>query len=884
MNIVRRGWSRLMGALRGARGDAELQDEIESHLEMLTEDNLSLGMPPEEARRQAVLKLGGVEFTKESYRDQRGLPRLDTFFGDVRYALRTLRKEQIATLVAVLSLAVGIGATLAIFSVVNALLIRPLPYSEPGQLVSIFFGGRSYGGSICAPAFEVMRHQAHVIERAALFVNYSFNLGGSGEPERVPAARVSADLFSILGIQPVLGRTFVSEEDVAGHDAVVVLGNGIWRRRFGSDPNIVGRKILLTGVPHTVIGVMPPGFRFPDGPEFPWQNTFPPAEIWRPMALADWEQTCIGCLNFAMVARLRPGVSSMDARAEFNAIIKRELTGKNNLSPIVSELMASVTVRTLKEALVGKTRPAVAILFSAVMLALLIACVNVANLLLARGLQRRTEIAIRLAIGAGRGRIVRQLLTEALVVAILAAMLAIPIAVAGVHTLLAIAPSGIPRIDTVSVDGRVLAFALVLSLATVLVFGCAPALANSRKDPGDVMKSGERTITGIRTWMRPGLVVAEFAFCLVLLIASTLLARSFIVVSQVRLGFRPESVLTMRIPFKGPQYDGRIPVMAAQLSRSCAALPGATSAGAITTLPLTDPGEGHGVTSNESPDPNHGVMFRYRAVTPSYFRTVGTRLIRGREFTDDDRGDRAVAIVSETGARALWPGVADPIGRTINEDGRKIPTVLVGIVEDTRASGVDSESVPYLYVPFAQFSSSEFAIVVKTASEPSGIVAAVKREVWRIDPTLPVTHVTTMRQLVADSIAMRRFQAVLMMVFAGFALVLAGIGIYGVVSYSVTSRSHEIGIRMALGASRAGVLVRLMRDGGLLSIVGVILGVAVFFLVAPFLTNLLFGVTAIEPATLIGCAAVLVSVGAVATLIPALRATAVNPMVSLRYE
>jgi putative ABC transport system permease protein len=791
---------------------------------------------------------------------------------DVRYGLRVLRKHPGFTLAAAMSLALGIGATTAIFSVTNATLLRTLPYREPARLATI-----SLGGSISAPLAVRFRHEARSIERAALFVNWSFNLAGRGEPERIPGARVSAELFDLLGIQPRLGRAFTAAEDQLGRDRVVVISDGLWKREFGGDGGVVGRGVILNGAPYTIIGVMPPGFQFPDGPELPFfVGPFPPAEMWRPMALENWERTCGGCFNFGMIARLRRGVTPAAARAEMRGILERHAKGKT------SSDSEELTVRTLEEAVTGKVRAPVLVLLGAVTLALLIACVNVANLLVARGIGRQAEIAVRLSLGATSGRVVRQLLTEALALAVCASALAVPLAWAGIRGLVVMAPAGIPGIETAGLDGRMLAFALGVGIVSAVVFGAAPAVLASRRAPGEVLKAGGRTATGAPSRLRAVLVVAECALAMVLLIGSALLAKSFLTAARTPLGFHAENVVTMKTVLPGTKYDERRrAALVEQLANNCGALAGVMSAAAVSTLPLTGESEGWGMIAEDSPNPNDWTMLRARAVTPGYFRTLGIRMRAGRDFTGSDRGENPVAIVSESGVRRMWPGVADPVGRRIKS---KPPITVVGIVDDTRASGLDTEVQPYIYVPFGQFAPEEFAIAVRSAADPARLAAAVKSEIWRIDKNQPVTHVAVMKQLVADSIAPRRFQAVLMTLFGAFALVLAAVGIYGVLAYSVAQRTHEIGIRMALGASRLDVLVHVMRQAGALALAGTALGLAAAWLLTPLLRTLLYGVGAAEVSVYAGCALVLLGVAAVAGIVPARRAAGLDPAECLRHE
>jgi len=530
----------------------------------------------------------------------------------------------------------------------------------------------------------------------------------------------------------------------------------------------------------------------------------------------------------------------------------------------------------LKDAVSGHARAPLFLVFGAVAVSLFIACVNVANLLIARGLARQPEIALRISLGAARPRIFRQLLTESLMLALGATVPAIPLAAVAIRSLIAIAPANVPGIGAASLDARVLAFALALALLTTLVFGTAPAFVASRA-PSCVLKSSGRGATGRPSPLRSALIAAEFALSLVLVVCASLLAKSFIAVARTPLGFHAEDVLTMRLWLPEPQYnDQQRAVFADRLITRCAALPGVISAGGIDTLPLTGEAGGWGFGPDDAD--SRQVMFRARAVTPDYFRTMGIRLRSGRFFTNDDRGGRHVAIVSELGARQRWPAIRDPVGRKVSG------MTLVGIVDDTRASGLDSEVHPYIYVPFSQSPGWEFSLAVRTAGDPARFAAAVKSEIWRLDKDEPVTHVAMMRQLVADSIAPRRFPALLMGVFAIFALLLAGVGIYGVMAYSVAQRTQEIGIRMALGASPRGILTSVMWRAGALALAGAAVGLAASLALIPILRSLLYGISSLDPSVFAASAVLLLVIAAGAALRPALRAARVDPAVSLRWE
>ena len=858
---------RLRNVLRRAQLDDELRQEMDTHVALVEDEERQLGLNADAARREARARFGNPVAYREQAVDRLTLPKIENGVRDTRLALRAMRRNPGFTGAVIVSLGLGIAATVAIFTVANAVLLRSLPYGDLSRLTTV-----SIDGSISAPLFDTFRTQSHALERAGLFGALSFDLSGMGEPEQIAGARVSPQIFEMLGVLPRLGRPFMASEDQPGHEQVVILGDTLWRTHFGADPSLIGRTIVLNGVRHTVVGVMPPGFAFPNGPELPATvGPFPSAQIWRPMALSDSMRTCGGCFNFAMLATLRPGVTAAQAQTDLDAIDRRERPRRK----------VGVTVRSLEDAVTARVRPPILLLFGAVSMALLISCLNVASLLLARGLRRQGEVALRLSLGATRGRVVRQLLMEALVLSLVAAVVALPLAWAGVRTLVSFAPAGIPRLDTVAVDGRVLVFALAVSLASALVFGTVPALLAARREPSDVLKEGVNRSSTARSVALRVLVVGEFALSLMLVTAAGLLAASYLAVADTPLGFQPDHVLTFRTSLPNARYDeAQRARLIDRIVTGCATLPGVTDVAAVSTLPLTGESEGWGIAAQDNPDPNEYVMSRARAVTPGYFRTMGIRLLSGRDISETDRG-RNVALVSATAARRLWPGVSDPSGRRLRGSP---PTTIIGVVDDTRASGLDNDVRPYVYVPFWEFAPTTFAVTVRAQGNLEVLVPAVKATVWNVDKDQPVTHVEPMTRVVSDSIGSRRFPFVLMTIFGAFAVLLTGIGMYGVLAYGVAQRTRELGIRLALGASRRTLIGGVMRQALALATLGAAVGGLCAWRFVPLLNTLVYGVTVFDPRLFVGAVVVLLMIASVASVFPARRAARLDPVTSLRSE
>jgi predicted permease len=881
------GWRQelryILYRLDRGRAEAELDEEIRTHLELEAEQNIESGMSPEEARHAALRAFGNVALSKEDTRMMWGLRWLETLWQDVRFGARTLAKSPGFTAVAVIALALGIGANSAIFSAVNTVLLRPLPFKDPERLVVVWEKGNADEfplNSTSAANFIDWRDQNRVFEGASAMGRASFNLtGGGGEPVRVDGRRVSANLFSLLGVEPRLGRVFLPEEDAPGAGRVVILSYGLWQRRFGSDPGVVGRPVVMNGTSYTVVGVMPPQFQFPSRQD----------ELWVPIAFAPQEAANRGNNSYEVVGRMKPGVSLEQAQTEMSIITAR----LKQQYPDVVKTDASVVV-SLHEQMVGDIRPALLVLLGAVGFVLLVACANVANLLLARAAVRRKEIALRVALGAGRLRLVRQFLTESLLLAFLGGAAGLLLSFWGVNVLKAFIPENISEVSAIGVDARVLVFTLVVSLLTGLIFGLAPAAQAANMDLNEMLKEGGRDSSSGRSGnrVRGLLVVAEVAVSLVLLVGAGLLINSFVRLRNLDPGFRADNLLTMSIVLPQQKYSdhARRVTFFSELTSRVGALPGVRSAAVTNWIPLTMQGDTFGVSVEGRPDP--GPEKRpdvvTRVVSAAYFDTMGIQLLRGRQFDEGvDREDSMpVAVVSETTARRLWPG-EDPLSKRLQPGGADPDgwIQVVGVAKDVRQFDLTAEPRLQMYLPYAQFQwFVPRQLVVKTDVEPTSLATAVRKAVWEMDKDQPVSDVRTMEEVLSESIARQRFSALLLGVFAALALALAAVGIYGVMSYAVAQRTREIGIRMALGA-QAGSVLRLMIGQGLkLASAGVVLGLAGALLLTRVMSSLLFGVSATDPLTLVTISLVLVGVALLASYIPARRAAKVDPLVALRYE
>jgi len=864
---------------RDAR-ERDLDAEVRSYAAMLEEEMVERGLPREEARRRAAIEVGGAEQVKEDVRAVRMGALLEATGRDARHALRALARTPGFTLAAVAALALGIGATTAIFSVVDAVLLRPLPYRDPEGLAVVF----NHGFTAVSPANLLdWKRQATRLSGLAAAESWGTNLGGGDRTERLEGVHVSADLFPMLGVTPLQGRLFGPEEDRPGSPRAVLLGYRLWQRRFGGDPGIVGRPILLDGEAHTVVGVMPRGFEFP-----PFWATG--AELWAPLALAD-RSANREAESLRAFARLAPGASLAEARAELAAIaarLERAYPGTNR----------DVTLRALDDVVVGHVRLALYVLLGAVSFLLLIACANVAHMLLARAAARQREIALRAALGAGRGRLLRQLLTESLVLALIGGAAGVGLAAAALRALVAISPGNLPRLETAGLDPSVLVVTALVSLATGVAFGVVPALQAARQDPSASLREGERGSTaGGGHRLRRALMASELGLALVLLVGAGLMIRTFVALRAFDPGFDTRHVVSAVVSLTGSRAADpprRLAFYREMLER-VRALPGVEQAATINHLPLA--GDvwrvPFHVEGRPLDAPGEGPRATYRVVSPGYFATMSLPLVRGRDFgADDALGADGVVIVNESVAQRFWPGV-DPVGRRITLDDPEKPVWLtvVGVARNAARGEWAAAPDQEVYLPLLQSRTylekeggpfTFMTLVVKAREDPGAIASSVRSAVWQLDGSVAVSDLQTMEEVVAHSTASPRFYLLLLGSFAAVALVLAAVGVYGVMSYSVARRRGEIGIRMALGARPRDVLALVMGESLGVAAAGAVSGLACALALTRLMSGLLYGVAASDPATFASVAAVLTLVALVAAWLPARRAIRADPLAALR--
>ena len=858
------------------RVERDLDDELRAYVEQLTEEKRQEGMSAAEALRAARIELGGVEQVKEEVRQVRTGQMLEELLQDLRYGLRTLRKSPAFTVVAALALALGIGANTAMFSVAYGILLRPLPYPDADRVAVVYmryFPRDFVYGTLCVRDYLMWKENNRAFEDPSLFRTMRMDIGGKeGVPEQVQGAAVTAGLFSTLGVRPLIGRAFAAGEDRPGAMLLAVISESIWRRRFAASPAVLGQTIVMNGAPATVIGVMPGTFRFPRRDSEVWTNL----QLNPPTRYGPW--------FYRGVARLKPGVTLEQAQAEMNNI--GLLMMQQN--PYYKRL--ALPVLGLRNALLGTTlKPAILVLAGAVGLVLLIAVVNVANLMLARATVREREMALRLSLGARRGRLVRQLLTESVLLAVMGGAAGLALAWGGIELIRVWNPGNLPFIDSVRLDGGALAFMVVVSMLTGILFGLAPAVQSARTDLNSTIKEGGRAGgSQARGRTRAVLVVAEIAISLTLLVGAGLLLRSFVNLQRVTGGFStpPRQILTMLVSPGNQKYSDPRAGYAFydEVLRRAQGVPGVEAAAITDSLPPdrqsdadTFEIEGQKLAPGEL-----NPIISHLTVGPDLFKTLGVPLLKGRFFTGHDNGESApVAIVSEGFVRRFLPNQG-ALGTRIKYGGTWME--IVGVVGNVKYMGLTVDTDPAYYLPFGQSYGPRMYLAVRSSGDAARLTAALRQAVQSIDPGITLAQIITMEQSLALSISQPRFDTMLLTLFAGIALLLAGVGIYGLIAYSVAQRTHEIGVRMALGAARADVVRMVVRQGASLAAIAIVLGLGGALALTRLLKTMLFGIEVTDALTFAAAPVGMMLVVLLATLVPALRATRISPVVALRYE
>ena len=866
--------------------DNQLDSELRFHVEQQTADNVAVGMSPTEARRRALAQFGGVEYVKEECREARGTHFVETLLQDLRYASRMLHKSPGFTVVAVLTLALGIGANTAVFSIVDAVLLRAFRYPHPEQLVLVFDAPAKQPDALSAISyrdFRECREQNRVFSEMAGNAFHDLTLTGAGEPSIVNTAAVTPEIFSLLNAKPLAGRTLLPDDGKMGAAPVAIVSENLWRSRFGSNPKLIGQSISLDMRAFTVVGILPASFHYPDGA--PRQDVWIAAAqdpLFGPLLLRP------GVRALGGIGRLKPGISVAQAQADMDTLGAR----------LAKEFPAqdsgfTIRIQPYRQAVVGNVKSALLILLGAVGLVLLIACANIANLLLSRATSRAGEIAVRIALGAGRARVIRQLLTESALLGLLGGVAGVLLAAWSVWIIRPLLPAEVTQINSIHIGGSVLVFALALSLAAALAFGLAPALLATPSNLQTNIKEGSAH-AGQRGGqrLRNCLAVAEISLAVVLLVAGGLLIRSFAVVTKVNPGFDPKNVIEAEISL--PQFQYSTPqqwtTFSNELLARLHAQPGLQDSALAAPLPMDRQGEAtfaFSIVGNPPLPPGKSNTADYATVSPDYFRVMRIPLLRGRFFSEQDSpSNPKVALISETLARRYFPN-QEPIGKQMkfgfppNSD---VSREIVGIVGDVRDESLGRKPGPMMYVPFAQAPLYGGEVVVRTSLGTSSVAAGIRQATHAIDKDLPVTDIESMPEALGESVSQERFRTYLLGSFSAIALLLVAIGIFGVISYSASQRTHEIGIRMALGAQRRDVLLLILGQGAKLALFGLGLGVVVAFLLTRLMRSLLYGVSAADPVTFSAVTIVLLGVALLACYIPARRAMRIDPMAALRYE
>jgi putative ABC transport system permease protein len=875
---------RLIGRIRAvfqrADFDRDLEFELEAHVQLLAEDHILRGTPREEAERLARIELGGVHQLHEAHREIRALPFLDTLRQDLRYTFRALRENPGFTAFAILIIGVGVGASSTIFSVVNTLLLRPLPLQDSRQLVWIYNlsdDGISEWSTQVGHFLDVRKQNQSFTDLAAYFAFSQpgdAKITGDGETERLSSLLVSQNFFPMLDVRPVLGRTFTADESKWNAPATAVLSYGLWKRRYASDAHILGRTITVNDHPVTIIGIAPASFDF--GTVFAPGNH---VDLFQPMPLT--QETNSWGNTLAVIGRLKPGISIQTARAEFKILanqIQKQHPDRNTLRPILT---------TLEEHVTGRLRRALLVLAWAVGIVMLIVCANVANLQLARSATRQKEMAIRVALGAGRSRLIRQMLTESITLSCCGALLGIILAFAGTRLLAGLSAFNIPLLSTVTMDASSLVFCLVIAILTGLLFGLAPALQVPSISVHDTLKDTSRSSTGTKRhiWIRSTLVVSEIVFACVLLVGAGLLSRSFLNVLEVNLGFQPERAAALRID-PDARYTSQSERMSyfKQILDRVRSLPGISAAGLTDMLPLAGDRSWDITAKGKVYERGHYPEGFIRIVSDGYLQAMGIRLLAGRAFSaEDTQSSQPVAVINETLARTLWPG-QNALGQIVMGQGTGGPgRQVVGIVSDVRHRALEQNSGCELYFPVSQWdeSGAEY-LVIRTQLPPAAIASTIRTALHPIAPELSTNEFKTLQELVDKAVSPRRFVVLLLAGFSAFALILAALGIYAVISYSVSQRSAELGIRMALGASPSELRARIMLQTLRLAGLGMLIGGITSWILARTLNSLLFGVTVTDPPTFAGMLIALAAVAGLAGYLPSLRVSRIDPMAALR--
>jgi putative ABC transport system permease protein len=885
MRTIRVIKRRVHALLHRYSADAELQHEIEIHIQQLTNESIAAGMTETEARAMALREFGRIDQIKEQCRDTRRVNWIQDFVQDLRYGVRILRQSPAFTGIAVITLALGIGANTAIFSLVNAVLLRSLPYRDAHQLVLMFdvpLNRPEALSTISYRDFAELRAQNHVFSEMAGNAFHDLTLTQAGEPAIVNTADVTPEIFAVLKAKPLLGRTLLPEDGKPGAAAVAVLSENLWRSRFGANPGLVGQSIALDMRSFTVVGILPASFRYPEGA--------PRQDVW----ISVIEDPLFGPLTsrpgvrlLAVIGRLKPGVSVVKAQAEMDTLgarLAKEFAAEDS--------GLTIRIQPYREAVVGNLKPALLIMLSAVALLLLIACANIANLLLAKATSRGREVAVRIALGASRARIVCQLLTESVLLGLLGGVAGVLLAVGAVRSLQSFLPTELVQISSIHVGVPVLVFALVLSLAAALTFGLAPALlATPSNLQTNLKEGGERTGQRGGQHVRSFLAIAEISLAMVLLVAGGLLIRSFALVTSVNPGFDPNSVTEAEVSL--PQFQYSTPqqwtAFSKELLARLQAQPGFEDSALAAPLPMDRQGQAaftFSIVGDPPLPPGKSTTADYTTASPGYFHVMRIPLLRGRFFSEQDsQSNPRVAIISETLARRYFPN-QDPIGRQMRfgfPPNGNVLREIVGVVGDVRDVALSKKPGPMMYVPFAQAPLYGGEVVVRSSLSASSLAAAIRQAVHSIDKDLPVTDVASFPDMLGQSVSRERFRTFLLGSFSAIALMLAAVGIFGVISYSTSQRTHEIGVRMALGAQRRDVLHLILGQGAKLALLGVGVGIVLAFLLTRLIASLLFSVSATDPLTFGAGAMVLLGIAVTACYIPARRAMQVDPMAALRH-